>query len=75
MMYLVYVTATGRADSYGSVLADPMPDQFTVRLLTDDETAGVLEGRLMWDADTLTFVTNPHWTPPIIDSDIKDGES
>lgn len=62
-MYLVYVIASGKADSYGTVLADPMPEQFTVRALTDDETAGVREGRLMWDATTLTFVENPHWVP------------
>ena len=64
MFYLVYVTATGQADSYGSVLADPMPAEYTVRPMSEDETAGVLEGRLMWDADTLAFVVNPNWTPP-----------
>lgn len=63
--YLVYVTATGEADSYGSVLADPMPDQFTVRPLSEEEKAGVLEGRLMWDAATLMFVQNPNWNPPV----------
>ena len=62
--YLVYFTDTGKADSYGSVLADPMPAEFTVRPMTEDETAGVQEGRLMWDADSLTFVQNPNWTPP-----------
>jgi hypothetical protein len=64
MFYLVYVTTTGKADSYGSVLADPMPAEFTVRPMSDDETAGVLEGRLMWDAPTLAFVQNPNWTQP-----------
>lgn len=64
MFYLVYVTETGKADSYGSVLADPMPAEFTVRPMSEDETAGVLEGRLMWDAGTLAFVQNPNWTPP-----------
>ena len=63
MFYLVYVTATGKADSYGSVLADPMPAEFTVRQMSEDETAGVLEGRLMWDAPTLAFVQNPNWNP------------
>ena len=63
-MYLVYVTDTGKADSYGTILADPMPAEFTVRPMSEDETAGVLEGRLMWDADSLTFVENPNWTPP-----------
>jgi len=63
MFYLVYLTVTGEAVSYGSVLADPMPEQFTVRVLTDDETIGVNEGRLIWDAATLTFVQNSHWVP------------
>lgn len=63
-MYLVYLTATGKADSYGTVLADPMPAEYTVRPMSDDETAGVGEGRLMWDAETLTFMTNPNWQPP-----------
>ena len=72
MMYLVYLTATGKADSYGTVLADPMPAEYTVRAMSEDETSGVLEGRLMWDAETLTFVQNPNWNPPIID--IEDGE-
>jgi hypothetical protein len=70
MFYLVYFTATGKADSYGSVLADPMPAEFTVRPMSDDETSGVLEGRLMWDADSLTFVQNPNWTPPEADADL-----
>lgn len=63
MMYLVYLTVSGKADSYGTVLADPMPNQFTVRPLSDDERDGVLEGRLMWDAGTFTFVQNPNWNP------------
>ena len=62
-MYLVYFTDTGKADSYGTVLADPMPAEFTVRPMSDEETSGVLEGRLMWDAPTLTFVQNPNWNP------------
>jgi hypothetical protein len=63
-MYLVYVTATGKADSYGTILADPMPSEFTVRSMSEDQTAGVFEGRLMWDASTLAFVQNPNWTQP-----------
>lgn len=70
-MYLVYFTATGKADSYGSVLADPMPAEYTIRSMSDDETSGVLEGRLMWDADSLTFVQNPNWNPPSIDVEVE----
>jgi hypothetical protein len=44
MMFVVYFTTTGDADSFGTVLADPMPDQFTVRPLTDDETAMLADG-------------------------------
>jgi hypothetical protein len=61
---LVYFTDTGKADSIGTVLADPMPSQFTVRHLTEEEETGVLEGRIMWDAATLSFVPNPNWPPP-----------
>lgn len=60
---LVYFTDTGKADSIGTVLADPMPPQFTVRPLTHEEETGVLEGRLMWDAATLSFVANPNYPP------------
>ena len=62
-MYLVYFTDTGKADSYGTILADPMPDGFTVRPLTDNERDGVLAGKILWNADTLTFVDNPNWRP------------
>ena len=62
-MYLLYRSDSGVAVSYGSVLADPMPEGLTVRLMTDEETAGVFGGWLMWDADSLTFVQNPNWTP------------
>jgi len=41
-----------------------MPPEFTVRPLTEEEETGVLEGRLMWDAATLSFVPNPNWPPP-----------
>ena len=61
---LVYFTDTGKADSIGTVLADPMPPEFTVRHLTEEEETGVLEGRIMWDAATLSFVPNPNWPPP-----------
>lgn len=63
MMYLLYKTVTGQAVSYGSVLADPMPADLTLRPMTDDETVGVFDGRLVWDAQTLTFITNLDFTP------------
>ncbi len=63
-MYLLYRAENGQSVSIGSVLTDPIPEGLTVRPMTEDETAGVLEGRLMWDADSLTFVENPNWTPP-----------
>ena len=62
---LVYFTDTGKADSIGTVLADPMPPEFTVRHLTEAEETGVLEGRLMWDAATRSFVDNPNWPPQV----------
>ena len=63
-MYLLYRIENGQSVSIGSVLADQIPDGLTVRPMSEDETRGVLEGRLMWDADSLTFVQNPNWTPP-----------
>lgn len=61
--YLVYDTITGKADSYGTVLADPMPAGFTIRAMTSEERDGVLDGRLLWDAASLSFVDNPNWPP------------
>jgi hypothetical protein len=61
--YLLYFTSTGQPDSYGTVLADPLPVGFTVRELSDDERDGVLNGCLIWNAETLSFDINPHWAP------------
>jgi hypothetical protein len=67
MMFLLYRIESGQSVSIGSVLTDPIPEGLIVRSMTQEETAGVLEGRLMWDADSLTFVQNPNWTPPAPD--------
>jgi len=63
MMYLLYDSQSGQAVSFGSVLADPMPTNLILRELTDNETNGVFNGDLKWDAATLTFVQNLHWVP------------
>jgi hypothetical protein len=61
--YAVYVTATGEADSFGTVLADPMPDQFSVKQLSDTETAMLLDGTGIWSPTLLAIVERPEVTP------------
>lgn len=58
-MYAVYVTATGEADSFGTILADPMPDQFSVKQLSDTETAMLLDGTGIWNPTTLAIEPRP----------------
>jgi hypothetical protein len=57
--YAVYFTATGEADSFGTVLADPMPDQFSVKQLSDTETAMLLDGTGIWSPTDLAIIPRP----------------
>lgn len=57
--YCVYVTVTGEADSFGTVLADPMPDQYSVKELSDDETTMLLDGTGIWSPQQLAVVPRP----------------
>jgi hypothetical protein len=66
MMFVVYFTTTGDADSFGTVLADPMPDQFTVRPLTDDEAAMLADGTGIWNPTTRTIEPRPPSPDPNI---------
>ena len=59
MMYVVYYTDSGEAFSIGSVLADPMPAEFSVYTCQGDEGAGLLDGTLMWDASSRTIIVRP----------------
>ena len=60
--YCVYVTATGEADSFGTILADPMPDEYSVRALTDTEATMILDGTGIWNPASLTVEPRP--APP-----------
>jgi hypothetical protein len=59
MMHIVYYTDTGVPFSIGSVLAEPMPAEFSVYDCTDAEAVGLVDGTLMWDADSRTVVERP----------------
>lgn len=52
--YAVYETATGRLKSLGTVLANPMPVEFTVQVLAAEPASDQ-----MWDEATRTFVPRP----------------
>jgi hypothetical protein len=54
--HVVYVLETGEAYSIGTVLADPMPPQFAVAVLTDAEAEAINAGAARWDAATLAVV-------------------
>jgi hypothetical protein len=56
MMHVVYYTDTGAPFSIGSVLADPMPAEFSVYGCTDVEAEGLADGSMMWDAESRTLV-------------------
>lgn len=63
MMYVVYYTDSGDAFSIGSVLADPMPPEFSVYTCQGDEGAGLLDGSMMWDAASRSVVPRPNPEP------------
>lgn len=58
-MFVVWFTATGEADSFGTVLADPMPAQYSVRALSDDEAQMLADGTGIWDPQQLAVVPRP----------------
>ncbi len=58
-MFVVWFTATGEADSFGTVLADPMPPQYSVRPLSDDEAQMLADGTGIWDQQALAVVPRP----------------
>lgn len=59
MIYVVYYSDTGEAFSIGSVLAVPMPDEFSVYTCQGNEGAGLVDGTLMWDPASRTIVPRP----------------
>lgn len=56
MWYVVYVTNTGEAFSFGTVLSDDLADEFSTRTLSEDETIMLLDGSGIWDAALLAVV-------------------
>ena len=56
--HIVYNTATGASVSIGTVLADPMPSEFSVFDMTDAEKDQLFAGTLRWDEATRSLVAN-----------------
>lgn len=54
--YVVYWTATGEADSFGTTIANPLPSDMTARPLTDLEADMITNGTGIWDPTTLTVI-------------------
>lgn len=54
--YVVYWTATGEADSFGSTVADPLPTGMTSRALSDTERDMICDGTGVWDPTTLQVI-------------------
>ncbi len=52
--FAIYETATGRLRSLGTVLADPMPPEFTVV-----DIGSAPADNTMWDEATRTFIPRP----------------
>ena len=58
-MFVIYEIATGQPRSFGSVLADPLPDGLAVKQLTQEEADGLAVGALMFDSTTLSMIPVP----------------
>lgn len=56
--HIVYFTDTGAAFSIGTVLADPMPPQFSVFDMTEAQKDQLFAGTLRWDEATRSLVAN-----------------
>ena len=56
MWYVVHVTDTGEAFSFGTILSEEMPSEFSARTLSEDETTMLLDGTGIWDASLLAVV-------------------
>jgi hypothetical protein len=56
MWYMVYESATGRAISCGTVLADPMPEAYAVANLGDVQPDF---GQVQWNPQTLALEPLP----------------
>lgn len=54
--YVVYATASGEADSFGTTIADPLPTGLTSRPLSPLETEMICDGTGLWDPTTLQVI-------------------
>lgn len=59
MMFVLYESATGQPRSFGSVLADPLPEELTAQELTESEAEGIRAGTHYWNAETLAIEEIP----------------
>lgn len=53
--FALYETATGRLHGLGHIVADPLPDGFSVMLVGDDPP----DASVMWDEATRSFIPRP----------------
>jgi hypothetical protein len=70
MTYLVY-DQFGEALSIGTILADPMPAEYTVVTLDEVSAELLAAGKGIWNPDTLTVDLKPEhlWPQPSEDED------
>lgn len=54
--YVVYYSATGEAYSFGTSLADPMPEEFLALPLSEADADSLNHGRARWDAASRSVV-------------------
>lgn len=59
MMYVVWLITTGEAFSFGTIVADPLPDGMATRPLSDIEAAMLADGTGIWDPGALAIVPRP----------------
>jgi len=57
--FVVYYTDGGKAFSFGTVLADPMPPQFSVYGMTQSQWNSLMSGQLQWDEIRRTLIPSP----------------
>lgn len=58
-MCVVWLVTTGEAFSFGTIVADPLPDGMASRPLSDIEAAMLADGTGIWDASTLSIIARP----------------
>lgn len=64
--WAIIETATNRLHSVGSVLADPLPPEFTAVLLPSQ----LDQDRTVWDVATRAFISRPPVVAPLTDVEL-----